>query len=278
MMKIDSHQHYWQLARFDYGWIRPDNAALHQDRMPPDLHPQMQAAGIERAVFVHATGTPDEIPWMLALSDEYPYIAGVVGSLDLAAPDAPARLAEFARDVRFKGVRINVSPGGEDARPLDAGLAALATHGLSCDLLIGDGALPDVQRMVAAHPGVLFVLDHLACRPVSAGGAAAFEQALRPFAHLPNAVMKLSGYLTASARTGVPGEGICAVLSPYVDAGLRIFGAGRLMFGSDWPVCTMAGAYADAVDALEDTTASLSTAEQADIWGGTAASVYRLES
>jgi L-fuconolactonase len=277
MTTIDSHQHYWQLKRFDYGWITPDNVACNQDRMPPDLWPQMQAASIERAVFVHAANTPDEIPWMLSLADEYPYIAGVVGSLNLAVPYELQRLAGFVHEPRFKGVRIQVPTLPAQEGALAEAMALLAPRRLACDLLIGAGALPEVARMAKAHPNVTYVLDHLACQPVSADGAPAFAAAIRPFAPLPNTVMKLSGYLTASARGGVPRDAVAAVLRSYVDAGLEVFGADRLLFGSDWPVCTMAGTYAEAVGALRTVTASLSAAEQAGIWGGTAARVYHLE-
>ena len=95
MTTVDSHQHYWQLDRFDYSWIPADNQALHQNRLPEDLRPQMNAAGIERSVVVHAANTADEIPWLFSLCDQFPYIAGVVGYLDLASRYAPCSDQRF---------------------------------------------------------------------------------------------------------------------------------------------------------------------------------------
>lgn len=270
---VDSHQHYWQLHRFDYGWIDPKNVALHQDRTPADLQPHMHAAGIERSVFVHATNTPAEIEWMLRLCDKYPYIAGVVGWVDLTAPDVGQRLAHFARDQRFKGVRLSLPYDEMNRSALDAGLNALGAHQLACDLL-GDATVPQAFPLVLAHPNVTFVLDHLAGAHITAGGEITFARSLTALARLPNTVMKLSGYLTASA--GVPRHDVTRVLQSYVNVALELFGPGRLMFGSDWPVCTMAGTYSNTVDILREITPSLDSAAAQAIWGGTATRTYAL--
>jgi L-fuconolactonase len=274
LITVDSHQHYWQLHRFSYGWIEPDNAVLYKDRMPADLQPQMDEAGIQRSVFVHATSTPDEIPWMLQMSDKHPYIAGVVGWLDLTAPDAGERVAEFAGDHRFKGVRLNVPYAEAKRSALDGGLSALGRYGLSCDLLLGSAGLSGALPLIASHPDVIFVLDHFAGTPIVPGGEAEFVSSVTPIAAYPNVAMKLSGYRTASA--GVPTEDVPRILAPYINMALRLFGPGRLMFGSDWPVCTMGGNYATAVGILRTLTEALSPDQQVAIWGGTATRVYRL--
>jgi L-fuconolactonase len=274
MNTVDSHQHYWQLSRFDYSWVPPANQALHQDRLPADLQPQMNMAGIERAVVVHAANTADEIPWLFSLSDQYPYIAGVVGYLDLAARDAPAMIDRFAQDPRFKGVRLHL-PLAQDSRPqIDEALRALSRQNLSCDLLLSATHLEQAFELVTAHPDLVFVLDHFAGIHISAGDELAFASELQPFATRTNCVMKVSGYLTAAGEAPVPT--LPRTLQPYLDVALDIFGPDRLMFGSDWPVCTQRGSYADAVTTLHILALALSPDEQAAIWGNTAARVYRL--
>jgi L-fuconolactonase len=278
MITIDSHQHYWQLQRFDYGWIPRDNAVLNRDYVPADLWPQMQAAGVERSVFVHASWGPEEVAWMLELSAQYPYIAGVVGSLDLLQPDIDETLARFTRHPRFKGVRVHLPAAEQDRAGMDAGLHAVVRHNLSCDILLNPAHLPQVMQTLARHPDVRFVLDHLACSRVTPGGQAAFKAALQLLAYLPNANMKLSGYLTSSqpALKSLAQTEALNMLQPYIDAALEVFGPQRLMFGSDWPVCTQQGTYAGAVSLLKSATANLSESEQSAIWSGTATRVYCL--
>ena len=274
MITIDSHQHYWQLDRFDYSWIPSDNQALHQDRLPTDLRPQMNAAGIERSVVVHAANTADEIPWLFSLCDEHPYIAGVVGHLDLAARNAAVAIKGFSRDQRFKGVRLHLPFAPRDRALIDDSLRALATLGLTCDLLLGPANLAQAIDLASSHPDLAFVLNHFAGARITHGNDLDFASALQPFATLTNTAMKVSGYLTSTGDTPLPT--IPGALQPYLDAALDIFGPDRLLFGSDWPVCTQRGTYADAVSALRTLTLALSPDEQAAIWGNTAMRVYHL--
>ena len=275
MIRVDSHQHYWQLNRFDYSWIQPGNAPLHKDRLPEDLHPHMLASGIDRAVLVQAAGTVDEIPWLLRLSDDNAYIAGVVGWIDLTSRNVAVALAGFGRHPRFRGIRINLPVAPRSRAALDEGLHALARHDLSCDLLLSTAVLPQAIDLIAAHPDVTFVLDHLAGVRPTLAGQDAFTLALQPLAGLPNVAMKLSGYLTAAS---VPVNAMVQTWLPYVEIALEILGSQRLMYGSDWPVCTQAGSYNDTVQVLQGIMSALdlSLASQSDIWGETATSVYRL--
>jgi L-fuconolactonase len=274
MTTIDSHQHYWQLDRFDYSWIPSDNQALHQDRLPADLRPQMNAAGIERSVVVHAANTADEIPWLFSLCDQHPYIAGVVGYLDLTARNASVAIKGFARDRRFKGVRLHLPFAPRDKALIDDSLRALATAGLTCDVLLSPANLPQAIDLATSHPDLTFVLNHFAGTRITPVGDLDFATALRPIAALTNTVMKVSGYLTSTGDVPLPT--IPGALQPYLDAALDLFGPDRLLFGSDWPVCTQRGAYADAVGTLRTLTLALSPSEQAAIWGNTAIRVYHL--
>lgn len=274
LLNIDSHQHYWRLNQFDYAWLSPENATLYQDRLPEHLRPQMNAAGIDRAVIIQAAATPEEIPWMLALCDEHPYLAGVVGFVDLTTRHVLAALQGFTRHPAFKGVRVNLPfhPGKRQA--MDTGLRALASCRLSCDLLVRSSAMTQAIDLIVSHPDVTFIIDHMAGTPITLGGDSQFEQAIQPLARCTNTYMKVSGYMTAAGN--VPRVSLAQTLRDYVVASLNVLGPGRLMFGSDWPVCTQAGEYHDAVKILRDATASLNTDEQEAIWSGTAARAYQL--
>lgn len=270
-MIVDAHQHYWQLSRFDYGWIAPDNAVLRRDYAPADLWPAMRAAGVQAGVVVQAHNSVDEARWLLTLADHNAHLAGVVGWVDPAAPDAPALLADLARHPRFKGVRWQ--PAG-DRRAITRGLSALAELGLSCDLLMQPDDVESVVALARSHPRVVFVLDHFAGFRLAPGAHDTWRRRVQPLADLPGVVLKVSGYLTAAEPRPVQVE----TLAGYIAAAVDVFGAGRLMYGSDWPVCLQAGRYADTVDLLREATVSLSPLAQELIQAGTAARVYRLES
>lgn len=270
-MIVDAHQHYWQLSRFDYGWIAPDNAVLRRDYAPADVWPAMRAAGVQVGVVVQAHNSVDEARWLLTLADQNAHLAGVVGWVDPAAPDAPALLADLARHPRFKGVRWQ--PAG-DRRAITRRLSALAELGLSCDLLMRPDDVESVVALARSHPRVVFVLDHFAGFRLAPGAHEAWRRRVQPLADLPGVVLKVSGYLTAAEPRPVQVE----TLAGYIAAAVDVFGAGRLMYGSDWPVCLQAGRYADTVDLLREATVSLSPLAQELIRAGTATRVYRLES
>jgi L-fuconolactonase len=269
-MIVDAHQHYWQLNRFDYGWIAPDNVVLHRDYTPADLWPAMRAIGVRAGVVVQAHNSVDEARWMLALTDHNAHLAGVVGWVDLSAPDAPAILADLARHPRFKGVRWQ--PAG-DMRAVGRGLDALADLGLSCDLLMGPDDVDSVVALARSHPRIAFVLDHFTGFHLAPGAHEAWRRQVEPLAELPNVALKVSGYLTAAEPRPLQVE----TLRGFIAAAVDVFGAGRLMYGSDWPVCLQAGRYADTVDLLREAMVYLSPLAQELIQAGTAARVYRLE-
>lgn len=211
---------------------------------------------------------------MLALCDEHPYLAGVVGFVDLTSRHVSAALQGFARHTAFKGVRVNLPFHPGKRRAMDTGLHALADTGLSCDLLVRSSALAQAIDLIRSHPDVTFIIDHMAGASITLGGAGEYEQMIRPLAACANACMKISGYMTAAGN--VPRVTLAQTLRDYLSAALNVMGDDRLMFGSDWPVCTQAGEYLDTVEVLRDAAASFSHTEQEAIWGVTAMRVYRL--
>jgi len=271
---VDGHLHFWDLTRFDYPWITPTNPVLYQNRLPDDVRPLMLASGVSRAVLVQAAGTPEEIPWMLELCNAYPYIAGVVGYVDLTSRRASIMLSGFARDPRFKGVRVNL-PVNPRLRPaLDESLLSLERLELSCDLLMSFSQLPQALDLIREHPGTRFILDHFVGFRLKLGGENEFASALHSLSGLQNTAVKMSGYLTANDDT--PRVSLAHTLRGYIKAAIDVLGADRLMFGSDWPVCTLAGGYGDTVDALRNATASLTPTQVVSISSATAIDYYRL--
>lgn len=269
---IDTHQHNWDLNRYEYRWI--SDPVLKQNYLPEDGRAAMQSAGVDACVLVEAgVNRIEETHWFLELAAQYEHIAGVVGYIDLKG-DVPAALATVdpARRAYLKGVRISVTDPAADFTPMNAGLRALAEHDLTCDLLIRNGALPAVAALAAAHPGLTLILDHFAGATITRDGGAAWRADLEPVAALSNTVMKVSGYLTAAD----PMPPTPDLLRPYFNIALELFGSQRLMYGSDWPVCLRGGRYRAAFELLKTLTIDLSAAEQADIWDRTASQTYHL--
>ncbi len=247
---------------------------LYQDRLPEDVRPEMRARGVERAILVQATGTPEEIPWMLELCNEHPFLAGVVGHVDLANRNAGSMLSGFARDSRFKGVRLNLPFAPKVRATIDVNLAHLGRLGLSCDLLMGSIHMPLAIDIVRSHPQTVFILDHFGGHRLKIGGEEEFGAALQPLAGMQNVAVKVSGYLTSN--DDVPRNTLWQTLGQYIQSAINVLGEDRLMFGSDWPICTQAGEYRDTVDLARQAGASLSTRQINQLMGGTACRVYRL--
>ena len=266
---VDAHQHYWQLQNFTYAWHQQVNRPeMHRDYLPADILPQMQAAGIAYGVLIQADNSLAETTWMLELAQRFPHIAGVVGWVDLAAPDMEATLDQLAREPLFKGIRLIT----DEWQPISQGLRALAERNLTCDVLPREGMLPGVVEMLRAHPETRFVVNHLAGQALVPGGVLAFTEQLRPLAELPNVWMKFSAIQGLAEPPPITAE----TLEPYLDSALSLFGTQRLLFASDWPVSTLHGPYAEGIAVMRAATDSLSRDEQAWIWGQTAISTYGL--
>jgi L-fuconolactonase len=279
-MRIDAHQHFWHYSAAEYPWIGAGMERLARDYLPADLAPLLAAAGLDGSVAVQARQSLDETRWLLELADDHPLIKGVVGWVDLRSDRVTEELAEFADRPKFVGVRHVVQDEPDPRFLLDAafvrGLRQLAPRGLTYDLLLYPIQLPAAVELVALMPEQPFVLDHLAKPQVKTGVAAALEPwrtDIRALAKHPHVTCKLSGLVTEAAWRGWQrGD-----FTPYLDVALEAFGPDRLMVGSDWPVCLLAGEYADVVAIVNDHIATLSPTEQQDVLGGTATRFYSLD-
>jgi L-fuconolactonase len=241
-MRIDAHQHFWRYSAEEYDWIDDSMATLRRDFLPSDLKPELDAAGFDACVAVQARQTLEETRWLLALADENPFIAGVVGWVDLRAESVRDQLAEFSNP-KLVGVRHVVQAEPDDGfllRPdFLSGIAALQEFDLTYDILIYPRHLPVAVEFVSRFPEQRFVLDHLAKPFIKAQAIEPWASNIRELAKFPNVFCKLSGMVTEADWTSWTPEHF----KPYLETALQAFGPDRLMIGSDWPVCKVAGSY-----------------------------------
>ncbi|MFJ9815172.1 amidohydrolase family protein [Streptomyces sp. NPDC101151] len=279
-MTVDAHHHVWDLSVRDQDWIRgAELRSLRRNFTLADLAPEARAAGVDRTVLVQTVTVAEETPEFLALAAEHELVAGVVGWTDLTRPgiaDELARLRELPGGRFLKGIRHQVQgePDPEWLLRADVqrGLAAVAGAGLVYDLVVLPHQLPACAKAAAGVPRLTFVLDHLGKPPIASGEHEPWATALRTLAALPNTVAKLSGLVTEAD----PASWTTDDLRPYTDTALEAFGPGRLMFGSDWPVCTLAATYSQVSETTRELTSGLSAAERSAVYEGTAKRVYGL--
>jgi L-fuconolactonase len=273
-MRVDAHQHFWRLARGDYGWLTADAfPTLYRDFGPRDLAPLLAAAGVEKTVLVQAAPTPAETTFLLELATTTPFVAGVVGWTDFEAPRAALAIEAMAANPKLLGLRPMLQDLEDDAwicRPQVApALDALEDTGLRFDALVKPRHLPHLARLLAERPALRVVIDHGAKPDIASGNLAEWSAAIQAVARDSSAVCKLSGLVTEAA----PGWRE-ADLRPYSDVLLEAFGPSRLMWGSDWPVVNHAGGYAVWRGAAEALTEKCDADGRDAIFGGTAQRFY----
>jgi L-fuconolactonase len=274
---IDSHQHFWDLSRFDYSWMSgPELEPLQRNFLPWDLEPHLARAGVDRTIFVQARHDVEESRWALGLAERHDFLAGVVGWVDLAGEGCEEQLAELRRHARFVGVRhITHDEPDDDWVVRDdvlRGLRILERHGVPFDLLFRPRHLCHVPTLVRRLPDLPMVLDHLAKPPIKEARMDGWREGFEAAARFPNVCCKLSGMVTeADWEAWSPDD-----LEPYVHVALEAFGPERLMFGSDWPVSTLCASYENVVSALRQALGPISADERAQIFGGTAERIYGL--
>src|SRR5260221_2299869 len=197
---IDSHQHFWQVGRFDYPWMSSEVQVLCQDYLPADLEPLLKRSGVSKTVLVQASNSLDETRWLLSLANQYPFIAGVVGWVDLISSDVGQQLDEFVAHPMFKGVRHLVESEPDDDwlnRPnVRRGLRVLATNGVSYDLLVHTRHLKYASRVAEQCPELRLVINHMAKPPIARGEIREWASEFKKIADCPNVSCKLSGLAT----------------------------------------------------------------------------------
>ena len=270
--RIDSHQHFWRLDRGDYAWLTPALSPIYRDFLPPDLQPLLARAGVGATVLVQAAATVEETRFMLSLAREHRFIAGVVGWVDFEAADAPDMIAELASDPKLVGLRPMIQDIPDVEWMLRADLApafeAMIDHGLVFDALVLPKHLSALLELASNYPDLAMVLDHGAKPPLAAGNLDEWKRGIATLARETPLVCKMSGLVTEA------GSADPAALRAATDHLLEHFGAKRMMWGSDWPVCELACSYGEWVVASDTLLASLGAQERGHIHFGTARATY----
>jgi L-fuconolactonase len=274
MTRIDAHQHFWNPARGDYGWLTAD-LPICRPYGPADLAPHLRECGIDGTVLVQAAPTLQETEYLLGIADATPFVRGVVGWIDFEDPAQRRHLERLAAHPKFVGVRPMIQDMPDDGWMLRDDISwafdAVRQLDLIFDALVFPRHLPALAHLLRRHPDLTVVIDHAAKPAIGAGAFDGWAAHMASLAAGTTALCKLSG-LTTEAGAGWRVE----TLRPYVDHLLATFGPDRLIFGSDWPVSTLATTYRGWIDAVEQLTLGLPDAERAALFGGTAARVYGL--
>ena len=276
-MHIDAHQHFWRYEPKEYGWIDDSMAALRRDFLPADLKPELERSGFQGCVAVQARSTVEETRWLLDLAEQASFILGVVGWVDLRSPHLQSELGSFKGKAKLVGVRHVVQDEPDERFLLQPdflrGIAMLEEFDLAYDILIYTKHLPVAAEFVKRFPRQRFVLDHLAKPPIKSGTLEPWTRDIRALAAFPNVYCKVSGMVTeADWRAQKPAD-----MRPYLDVVFDCFGVNRLMIGSDWPVCTVAGTYSRVMDLVKNYVGKRSSEEKDAVLGGNAAKFWRLK-
>jgi L-fucono-1,5-lactonase len=275
-LRIDTHQHFWSFSPAAYEWITPDLGALRRDFGPSDLEPELRRAGIDATLVVEARGHLEETDNLLRIAAQAPFVRGVVGWLPLTVARAGSLIEQYLQNPKLKGVRHWMGAPNDveymTQESLHYGVSLLERANLTYDLMLWPLQLEAAARFVDRHQHQLFVVDHFAKPFIRDRVLEPWSRDLTALARRPNVYCKLSGL----AREADVARWTTADLRPYFDAALRAFGPGRLMFGSDWPVCTLATSYGRWVEAVGELIGELSPTERDRIMGGTAVEAYRL--
>ena len=277
---VDAHHHFWdrQMDGFDHGWLEDQgHEKICRNFLPTDLEPLIKSAGIDKTVFVQTQHTTIENDWVLELANQYDWLAGVVGWVDLASDQCEAQIEKYNSQPKFVGVRHLTQGEADDdfivSDDVLRGLALLEKHDVAFDLLFFVKHLKHAQSVGKRFPNLRLVIDHLAKPFIKRGETDGWQEDLQAAAKCDNIHVKLSGMVTEADWENWKAED----LKPYVETALEAFGPDRCMFGSDWPVCNLAATYTEVFDALVDCIGGVSDAERAKILGSNAMDFYRLD-
>jgi L-fuconolactonase len=275
-LTIDAHHHLWKYNSDDYVWMNDSMTVLRRDFLVRELERVMRESHIEGTVAVQARQTIAETEWLLELAARHSYILGVVGWVPLTEIDAGPILERLTQQPRLKAVRHVLHDEPDDFYMLrsdfNRGIGMLPSFGLAYDILIFERHLPQTMEFVDRHPRQIFVIDHIAKPRIRDGILSPWRERIRELAKRENVYCKISGMATEADWKTWTSES----LRPYLDVVLSAFGPGRLMFGSDWPVLTLAAEYKVWMNTFQSFISELSPDEQESICRGTAIAAYRL--
>lgn len=275
-MRIDAHQHFWQYDPVKGGWITDEMQVIRQDFMPGDLKPLLDSHDIDGCVTVQADQSEKENEFLLELAEQNTWIKGVVGWLDLKADNLSDRITHYKQYEQFKGVRhiLQEEPEGFMMDPkFIAGVTQIGASGLTYDILTTENQLEEAVSFVKALPEMPLVIDHISKPNIAQASYDHWAKHMLKLSEFQHVNVKISGMITEADWK----EWRVKDIKPYVDFCLENFGPERLMYGSDWPVCLIAGEYDQVIYAIKACLAELSISEQEAIYGKTASLFYKLK-
>ncbi|NNE88675.1 MAG: amidohydrolase family protein [Silicimonas sp.] len=274
-MRIDAHQHFWVVERGDYCWLTPELTALYRDFLPADLAPMLERNGIDGTVLVQAAPTVAETEFMLKLAAENAFVKGVVGWVDFEAADARDTIMRLAQDPKLVGLRPMIHEIEDVDWMLKPALASafetLIAQDLTFDALTFPCHLPNLIQLLQRYPDMRVVIDHGSKPDIRGQVMAGWAEDMARLAQETTCFCKVSGLVTEAAP-----DWTVADLKPYVDHLLASFGPERLIWGSDWPVCTLAATYDQWTKATDQLFEGLHSDQIAAIRGGNAERAYNL--
>ena len=275
-MQIDAHLHFWRYQAEELPWLTEPYAELRRDFLPTDVESELYLQGFDGCVVMPARQSLAETRWLLELSEDFSFLRGVVGWVDLCASDVEAQLDLFAEHPRFVGVRHAVrdeaAPDLPSRESFQRGVSLLGRRRLTCDLRLFPHQLSAAAELADRNEGTTLVLDHLGKPPIGTDRLDRWRDDLHALAERPNVSAKLSGLVTeANWERWSPTE-----LRPVLEVALEAFGPERLIFGSDWPTCLVAANYNTVAQAAHDLAEGLSLSERTSLLGGNAARLYGL--
>jgi L-fuconolactonase len=275
-MRIDSHQHFWDVGRLEYPWMPAGESVLRRNYLPEDLAPVLERHHFDGTVVVQANVVMEETWWLLDLAAANETILGVVAWVDLTDPGVGAVLDRCQEHPKFKGVRhiVHDEPDPQWLLREDVlrGLRELARRDVPYDLLLRPVHLPLVPELADRVPGLRMVIDHIAKPPIAAHVMEPWDRDMEAASEVPGMHCKLSGMITEADHATWSVDD----LRPYVQHVLKLFGPDRLMFGSDWPVCRLAGGWKQVLAAFTQACGPLPNAEREKMLGETAVRFYGL--
>lgn len=275
-MKIDAHQHFWIFDPVRDSWINDSMAIIRRDFLPDDLEPILIENGFVGCIAVQADQNEEQNDFLLGFAEEYRFIKGVVGWVDLQNPAVEDTLIRYLEKTKLKGFRHILQ--GEKQRDFMLnkafmnGISLLSKYNFTYDILIYPDQIKFSERLVRSFPNQKFIIDHLAKPPIKSRKNEDWEKDIKAIAKHENVFCKVSGMTTEADYQHWKTE----EFTPYLDTVFDAFGIERLLYGSDWPVCNVAGGYKKALSVVENYTQQLSENEKLLFFGENASSFYNL--
>lgn len=276
MLKIDSHQHFWKYDSIRDSWITEDMAILKRDYLPPELDGVLKANGFDGCVVVQSTQSEDENDFQQLNAEKYNFVRGIVGWINLLSRDVEKRLDYYSQFKKLKGFRHVL----QDEQQRDFmlrpdflnGISLLTKYDYTYDILINSDQLQFAKELVAKFPEQRFVINHMAKPFIKDKIITKWRAEITAISEYRNVFCKISGMITETKWNQWSAD----EFDPYIDIVMETFGIDRVMFGSDWPVCTLSGSFSEVYEIVKNYFSEYSDEEQQKVFGRNAIEFYRL--